>query len=211
MQIAQKGTRLPAVPQAQSFLSAQPSMKTVVLSALAVFALAFPASAQVPVRPTDVKLEKPAPQVVKTPEIQFQGGSQKRSTPGNWLEVEVPYSTVPEMIDELTFTYKIVINKKLLVGEVTHVNIPKGREHFSVMYVSPGSLTMVMGGKALSAGAIEGVWVEISKQGQVLGTESTTKGPVPNLPQVAGAVLKKPETPFAPLYWDRYEAMKAAR
>ena len=37
-----------------------------------------------------------------------------------------------------------------------------------------------------------------------------TKGaPVPNLPQVTGMVLNKTQTPFAPLYWDRYEAIKA--
>ena len=28
------------------------------------------------------------------------------------------------------------------------------------------------------------------------------------IPQVAGFVLNKSETPFAPLYWDRYEQIK---
>lgn len=183
-------------------------MKRLSLSVFALAGLVLPAAAQVPLRVGDVKLEKPTIAIVKTPEIQFQGGSQKRSTPGQWLEVEVPFSTAAEMIDELTFTYKIVINKKLLVGEVTHVMIPKGREHFSVAYVSPRSLESLMGGKGLTAAAIDGVWVDVSKQGQTLGTETTAKGPVPNLPQAAGMVLKKPETPFAPLYWDRYEALK---
>jgi hypothetical protein len=68
-----------------------------------------------------------------------------------------------------------------------------------------------MGGKALNAAAIEGVWVDVSKQGQLLVTTTTGKGPVPNLPQVPGMVLKKTETPFAPLYWDRYEAIKPSR
>ena len=185
-------------------------MKTVVLSTAALLGLAFAAAAQVPVRPTDIKLEKPTPAVVKTPEFQFTG-SAKRSKPGDWLEVEVPFATTPEMIEELTFTYKILINKKLLVGEVTHISIPKGKDHFSVAYVAPRSLEAVMGGKALSAAAIEGIWVEVSKQGQALGTESTAKGPVPNVPQVPGLVLKKSDTPFAPLYWDRYEALKQAR
>ena len=31
------------------------------------------------------------------------------------------------------------------------------------------------------------------------------------MPQVAGLVLNKNETPFAPLYWDRYEQIKNAR
>jgi hypothetical protein len=31
------------------------------------------------------------------------------------------------------------------------------------------------------------------------------------LPQVSGLVLNKDQTPFAPLYWDRYEQIKAGR
>jgi hypothetical protein len=31
------------------------------------------------------------------------------------------------------------------------------------------------------------------------------------LPQIAGSVLNRNETPFAPLYWDRYEQIKAPR
>jgi hypothetical protein len=30
------------------------------------------------------------------------------------------------------------------------------------------------------------------------------------VPQVAGFLLNKNETPFAPLYWDRYEQIKPA-
>jgi hypothetical protein len=29
------------------------------------------------------------------------------------------------------------------------------------------------------------------------------------LPQVSGLVLNKDQTPFAPLYWDRYEQIKS--
>jgi hypothetical protein len=31
------------------------------------------------------------------------------------------------------------------------------------------------------------------------------------IPQISGFVLNKNETPFAPLYWDRYEQIKTAR
>jgi len=30
------------------------------------------------------------------------------------------------------------------------------------------------------------------------------------MPQISGFVLNKNETPFAPLYWDRYEQIKVS-
>jgi hypothetical protein len=42
----------------------------------------------------------------------------------------------------------------------------------------------------------------------VISTLSSVKIPVPNLPQETGKVLNKAQTPFAPLWYDRYEALK---
>jgi hypothetical protein len=183
-------------------------MKPYIYSLAAILGLVLSAAAQAPLRVGDVKLEKIYPSVVKTPEYSYTGGSQKRSRLGDWLEVEVEYQTAAELIDELTFNYKILVNGKLLTGEVTHISIPKGREHFSVAYVAPRALESLMGGKQLSAAAIQGIWVDCSRQGQVLSTVSTVKAPVPNLPQLPGFVLNKSQTPFSILYWDRYEALK---
>src|SRR5687768_8695559 len=112
------------------------SMRSLIFSALAVVALTFNAGAQVPVGPGSVKLGKVQPSVVKTPEYQLSSGPQKRTGKSrDWLEIEVDFDTVPELIDELTFKYTILIEKKLLDGEVTHVSIAKGKEHYSVVYV----------------------------------------------------------------------------
>lgn len=184
-------------------------MKTLLLSLFAFTALALTASAQVALRPGDVKIMKVLPSVVKTPEFQITGGQNKRYTLGSWLEVEVEFETIPEKIDELTFKYTILINGQLLVGEVTHVEIPKGREHYSVAYVSPRGLDAVMGGKPLSPAAIQGIWVEATASGMILSSQSLKPGQIPNRPQLPGLVLNKAQTPFAPLYWDRYEALKA--
>ncbi len=183
---------------------------TALLLALAIGAGAS-ALAQAPVTQKDIRIDKVSPAVVKTPEYQISSGDRKRSKNEDWLEVEVEFSTAPEMIDELTFKYYIGIGQSLLVGEVTHVNIPKGKGHFSVMYVSPRSLTRANEGKTLTPASIQNVWVQISRQGQVLAAESLKPGPLPNLPQVTGLVLNKTETPFFPLYWDRYEAIKPTR
>lgn len=186
-------------------------MKNLSLSFYLFTALGLSAAAQVPVGPGSIKLGKIEVTAPSTPEYQTTGGQNKRSKLGKWLEMEVSYDTAPEEIDELTFRYTVLIERKLLTGEVTYANILKGREHFAVMYISPKGLDRLMGGKALTGSSVENVWVEVSRQGQVLAKETLKPGAVPNLPQVAGLVLSKDHTPFAPLYYDRYESIKAPR
>jgi hypothetical protein len=53
--------------------------------------------------------------------------------------------------------------------------------------------------------------VEVSKQGQVLDKASFKPGAPPNLPHLTGLLLNKDETPFGPLFYDRYEAIKKSR
>jgi len=185
-------------------IPAHPTMKTFFFSLVAIAALSLSASAQAP-----VKLGKPLPAAIKSPDYQINGGPQKRTIFGTWLEVEVEYQTTPEMIDDLTFKYTILLQNTLLDGEVTYVNIPAGRDHYAVMYVTPRALLRLTGGKPLTSASIENVWIQVTKQGQVLDQTSLRGGAqIPNLPHVAGLVLTKPETPFAPLYYDRYEAIK---
>lgn len=186
-------------------------MKFLSLSAVALLVCAFSAPAQVPVGPGSVKLGKVTANLVKTPEYQITGGQNKRYTLGSWLEMEVEFETAPETIPELTFKYIVQIAGKLLTGEVTHINIPKGREHFSVMYVAPRTLERLAGGKAPTGSIADNVWVEVSYQGQKLDVAAIQRKAIPNVQQVTGLILNKNETPFAPLYYDRYEAIKPTR
>ena len=184
-------------------------MKIFLFSLVAVAALSLSVSAQAPVGPGAVKLGKPMPAVIKSPDYQINGGPQKRTIFGSWLEVEVEYGTIPDTIDELTFKYTILIQNTLLDGEVTYVNIPSARDHYAVMYVTPRALLRLTGGKPLTNASIENVWIQVTKQGQILDqTSFRGAGQIPNLPHIAGLVLNKNETPFAPLYYDRYEAIK---
>jgi hypothetical protein len=194
-------------------------MKILSLSLLAIAALVTETFGQAPavVGPGSVKITKVEIAGVKTPEYMINGGPQKRSKTGTWLEVEVAFETKVEDIDELTFNYKVLIEKTLIDGNVTHVNIPKGTEHYSVMYISPRSLEKLVNGKTFTAAAIGNAWISVSRQGQVLdGPQANPKAAykptaMPNLPQVAGLLLNKNDTPFAPLFYDRYEAIKANR
>jgi hypothetical protein len=184
-------------------------MKILFFSLAAFAALAVAASAQAPVGPGSVVLGKIQPSVIKTPDYTITGGPQKRTIPQNWLEVEVPFETFPEEIDELTFKYTILLEKTLLDGTVTHVVIPKGKDHYSVMYVAPRSLLKITGGRPLTSASIGNVWITVEKQGQTLAQASFKPSAMPNLPHLGGLVLDKTQTPFAPLFFDRYEAIKA--
>jgi len=132
-------------------------MKILSLSVCAILGFAFQVSAQVPIGPGAIKLGKVQAAVVKTPDFSLKLGPEKRSKSGDWLEIEVEFETKAEEIDEITFQYTVMFENKLLDGQVTHVNIPKGREHYSVMYVSPRAIEKLTGGKALTAGSIQNV------------------------------------------------------
>ena len=149
------------------------------------------------------------PQYVHTGAQQYQANQRER-----WLEVEVEFACAPEFTDELTLKYFILVNGKLLTGEVTHVNVPAGRDNRSVMYVSPRTLLRLMGNRAVAPNAIQNIAVQIVQQGAVKSELSQDRAQpqwFASMPQIAGFVLNKNETPFAPLYWDRYEQIKSAR
>ena len=184
--------------------------RTAAALSLAVIALASSAVAQT--RGTDFQLTKITKNLVTTPQFAYTGGQQYLANQRDrWLEVEVEFTTAPEVTDELTFKYFVLINGKLLTGEVTHVNIAAGREHRSVMYVSPRGLARFSGNGVVTPNAIQNVAIQIVKGGAIKDELSFSRAPAQwyaGLPAVPGLVLNKNETPFAPLYWDRYEQIK---
>lgn len=178
-------------------------------SVLALMLLAFtlPAFAA-----ANYSILKVTPSVIRTPQYSFVGDQRRTGQALQWLEVEVNFQSNVPFTDELTFRYYILVGGKCLTGEVTHVSIPRGRDLYSVMYVSPRTLDQVLGGKPLTGAAIENVGVQMVLKGQVVDTKSFKDVGNPqwwqNMQQIPGLVFNKNETPFAPLYWDRYEAIK---
>jgi len=127
--------------------------------------------------------------------------------------VEVEFIAAPNWTDELTFKYYVLFNGNLLTGEVTHVNIPAGRENRSVMYVSPRALARFGNNRPIAANSFQNIAVQIVQGGAVKDEVSLARAQpqwFAALPQISGFVLNKNETPFAPLYWDRYEQIKAS-
>src|SRR5207253_9752729 len=149
-----------------------------------------------------------SPQFTYTGEEQFQANQSAR-----WLEVEVEFTATPEFTEELTLKYYILLNGQVLSGEVTHSNIVAGRENRAVMYVSPQSLAHLIGNRALSPASVQNITVQIVQKATVKDEFSLVRAApqwYTTLPALPGMLLKKSETPFAPLYWDRYEEIKPA-
>ena len=172
------------------------------------------ACAQAQGRPnTEFQLTKIVKNLISTPQFSYSGGQQYPTNQRDrWLEVEAEFAAVPALTDELTFKYFILFNGKLLTGEVTHVHVPAGRENRSVMYVSPRTLARFMGNRPITPNGIGNIAVQILQQGAVkseLSLERAAAQWYAAFPQIAGFVLNKNETPFAPLYWDRYEQIKS--
>ena len=167
---------------------------------------------------------------VKTPDFSTSIGPKKNSKSQDWLEVEVEFdwnprttsSQEPVYVDELTFNYYVLLNNKnpknpkgtLLIGQVTHTAIAPGKGMRSVMYVSPHGMVRLFNGKTPSTAltAVQDVGITISRQGQIVASKNWKyKGPEQwwsTLQQTPGFLLNKTETPFAPLFWDYYEAIK---
>lgn len=176
---------------------------------------------------TEFKISKINPDLVMTPDYTVRFGPQgKRTRSKNFLEVEVtfdwqPRAKDPAFLDELTINYFILLNNKsrenpqgtLLTGSVTHVAIPQEKGLNSVMYVSPRTLERFFEGKppTTASSTVTDVGITITHQGRLVA-EDSWKGRGQwwsNLQQVSGYVLNKNETPFAPLVWDYYEAIKS--
>ncbi len=179
--------------------------------AASVAAFSAPTIPAAPITSKNVKIEKIQPAVIGTPEFVVTGTTVKRSQPQKWLEIEVEFAVEGvEIVDELTFKFDVLLNGKMCPGEVTHVSIPKGRERYTIMYVSPRNLERITDGHPLNPAMIQNAWVTILRQGQVLAL-SSMKGktvPLPNMALTPGMLSPKADTPFAPLWSDRYEAVK---
>ena len=111
----------------------------------------------------------------------------------------------------VTLKYFVLLNGKLLTGEVTHTNVIAGKEHRSVMYVPPKVLVRFNDNKAVTAVSVQNIAVQILQQGTVKDEVSLNRAPAnwySSIPAVNGFLYNKDQTPFAALYWDRYELIK---
>ena len=152
----------------------------------------------------------------KTPEFQTVGGEtqSKRYTLGAWLEVEVEFSaTAPAA--EVAFHYDLIINGKLLTGDQTVQDVQPGQSLFTSVYVAPRTISTLLKGQPLTVNTLQNARVQILRPGVAapLAAKLQKDGGAnffATAQQIPGFVLNKAQTPFANLWWDRYETVKPA-
>ena len=152
----------------------------------------------------------------KTPEFSTVGGETqaKRYTLGVWLEVEVEFSaTAPT--PEVAFHFDFAINGKLLTGDQTVQDVQPGQSLFTSVYVAPRTLTTLLKGQPVTVNTVQNARVQILRPGVAapLAVKFQKEGGgnfFAQAQQIPGFVLSKSQTPFANLWWDRYETVKPA-
>ena len=185
---------------------------------IVAFSVLLPLIVSAQTRPAaDFQITKITRKLIPAPQFAYTGAAQHQTQTNQrdrWLEVEVEFKATPELTNELTFKYYILFNGTLLTGEVNHVSVPAGRENRSVMYVPPRALARFAINRPITENSIQNIAVQIVQGGDVKAEASLNRAQpqwYAALPQVSGLVLNKDQTPFAPLYWDRYEQIKTAR
>ena len=187
-------------------------MKSLYRGLVFICALGLAASGWAQAGTSLFQITKITKNMITTPQYSYSGAEQYQANQRDqWLEVEVEFTSAAEVVDELTFKYSVLINGKVLTGEVTHTNVNAAKGLRSVMYVSPRVLARFNGNHPVTATSVQNVAVQIVQQGAVKDDVSLTRAAAQwysSLPQTPGFLLNKSETPFAPLYWDRYEQIK---
>lgn len=212
----------------------RPSPATIFPALLALLVVSTSVWAQQAPLNSEVAITKIEPSLIESPKIPSSGYTKRTQVrPGSWLEVEVTFDRnvipkAPKFADELTFNYYILLKNEhatedkkptLLTGSVTHVHVPQEKGLHSVVYVNSRALSKFFDGKppVNAQQAVLDVGVEISGKDGLLAI-STSKGTVKGdkgwwtsglYTPTPGVVLNKNETPFAPLEWDYYEAIKS--
>jgi hypothetical protein len=152
---------------------------------------------------------------VATPQFTYAGAEAfPVDTRERWLQVGAEFTAAPPVTDELTVKYFVLFNGTLFASEVTHTNVLAGRERRSVIYMPPRTVArFTPASRPLGPNSVQNIAVQIVQQGTVKDELNLNRAPAQwyaSMPQVSGLLLNKNETPFAPLYWDRYEQIKSS-
>ena len=189
--------------------------------AVSLGSLAMVQAQQPQIEPGAIKINNVAVNILDTPTFSVRGTSKRVPRSKQWIEIETEFETALPYIPELTFKYFVAIDgentQAVLTGSVTHISITEGSEKvkYSSMYIAPQTIAAVLQGRSsFRPDLVDQATVQIFYQGQQLAEASANPRPEgpwwTSLRQMDGLLLKKNETPFAPLWWDRYEVIKTS-
>lgn len=189
------------------------SLAVVALSTAAAHPAIAQAPAPAPAADRVLNIKKIDAGKVKTPDYVVKPSLPTQRT-REWYKIEVIYDTEPEWVDEVTFTYYVVVKAKqpqpgrsaftLFKGDVTYINVEKGR-HKSDIYIHPSTLARY--------GEVERVAALVNIGGRLVGMEGLPSGSTSTrwweqLQPQDGFLLNRTQTPFAMINFDDYEAIK---
>lgn len=165
------------------------------------------------------------------PSPEFSGAKNKSFRPKDWLEVEagikIPATSADQkragFINQVTVKWYVAMDNPdgkgfiKLSKTINHINVPIDEEVFTSVYLSPSALKRLTGKDKAGKSAVKAVGIEVLVDGVKVG-ESAEK-------QKAGwwnsgslsdqsdkfPLLNKNETPFAPMWWDRYAEIQKER
>lgn len=184
---------------------------------------------------TEVQITKLEPNLIDSPRINAGGYSKKTSRKAEpWLELEVTFDRVARAggdlyLEDLTFNYFVLLKNEgvtedrkptLLTGSVTHVKIPAEKGMHSVMFLPPRLLASLFQGKTpqniqqavtdfgVTVTGKDGLMAIATWKGSVRGDKGWWDNAAA-FNTVTGLLKNKDQTPFAPLEWDYYEAIKS--
>ena len=141
----------------------------------------------------------------------LNGGRSAGILGTQWMRIEVQFDTgALEWADEITLKYYVLMGKgklaKMFTGEITHVNVAKGSQHYSAVYIHPNTLVRFGGGQ------VEAIVVQMFYQNRLVATYGE---PTPQkrwweeIAPTTGFLLNPLQTPWSVYSYERYEATKA--
>jgi hypothetical protein len=157
--------------------------------------------------PSDtIAISKITADFVPSPIYKLRTGPEKRFQPRNWLEVELEFSARRRVPSDAVFRFGVQMNGTVFTGDVAIAPLEKEDGLLTVAYISPNSLRRAFHGQAPNFDS--GLRIDIAvvtEKGDLLGSavwKTNAIGPVEQ--QLEQTVRPKSDTPFAPLFWDRY-------
>jgi hypothetical protein len=171
--------------------------------------LAATASAQQP----PVEVRKLDVQFVDSPVYQLSNTTALGATASQrWLQLQTTFDTNQEWIDELTFRYYVLVgegeNRKILVGEVSHVDIPRKAGQVTYAYIHPNTLQRHTGGKNPARVTVQVLYKERPLQQFNWRGEGGAERWWEAMVNTRGFVMPPKDTPFALVVLDRMPQLK---
>lgn len=136
-------------------------------------------------------------------------GARSLALGDKWLRIETEFDSAPDWADDVQLKYYVLLGKgreaRMLVGDVTHVNVARGTRHYSAMFVHPNTILR------FGNGQVEAVAVQLLYKGQLVDQGSAPPARDrwwERATPTTGFLLNPQQTPWSIVAFDRYEALK---